>query len=359
MNGAAAYSRIASHLRVGRARFIAPPLAALAASAIVAGCGPLSGQVIARVGHTTITKASLEHWISVMAPRQGAPDPPRFTKCIAHLRVLAIRREHFKEACRHEYDELKQSALQFLIATNWFVGEDADRGIRVSDGEVNHRLSEEYGSPKGSPESKALSAGGHTPSDIRLEARSELAAGKLRQRLVAYADDIPAGQIASYYRHNLRRFYLRERRYVELIGNLRDLSRVREIFRRIGRGVSFASLSFRVWLERPNFSSIEKDKRILEQAIFRARPNVVVGPLRIGGYYFMFRVADVRPGGVQTRAAANARIKRELSAKRRVRFVEGWRRKWTAETICAPAYVVQKCKQYRGPTAPEDPLDVN
>jgi hypothetical protein len=358
MNGAS-YSKTATRLHVGSVRSIAVVLAALAASTIVGGCGQSSEQVIVRVGRSTITKASLEHWTSVMAPRQGAPVPPRFTACIAHLHELAIRGGQFKEACRHQYSELRQSALQFLIATNWLIGEAADRGIHVSDREIDHRLSEQYGSTEGGFQFKALLVGGHTPSDIRLETQSELAAKKLRQQLTVYANDIPGGRIASYYKHNLRRFYLRERRYVELIGNLKGLARVREIFRMIGRGASFVSLSFRVWLERPNFGSIEKEKRILEKAIFRARPDVVVGPLLIGGYYFLFRVAEIRPGGVQPLVAATGRVKQELSAKRRVRFVEGWRSKWTAETICAPKYVVQKCRHYHGPMAPEDPLDVN
>jgi hypothetical protein len=123
--------------------------------------------------------------------------------------------------------------------------------------------------------------------------------------------------------------------------------------------MSFASMSFHEWLERPDFRAIGEEKRILFRAVFRARPNVLVGPLRINGFYFLFRVTRTSPARVETLAEASKAIRKELSVRRRVRFVKSWRRKWTAETSCAPRYVVQKCKQYHGPPAPEDPVEIN
>lgn len=49
----------------------------------------------------------------------------------------------------------------------------------------------------------------------------------------------------------------------------------------------------------------------------------------------------------------------ELSTRRRVHFVAMWRTRWTARTSCAPAYVVQKCKEFHGSAPEEDTLEVN
>jgi hypothetical protein len=337
--------------------------AAFAVSIVVAGCGGSSREHIAiTVGGSAITASAVDHWISVMAPPRAMPEPPRFAACIAHLKELAqypTSQAQFKEACRDQYRELRQSALSFLIANQWLIGEAADQGTRVSDQEVSRRLRGKYASPDRKMELNELRGiWGHTTSDLELEVQAELAAMRIRRRLLSYSREVSRSQIASYYRHNIHRFRLPERRYVEMLGNLRSKT-MGKVVRRIRQGTSFASMSFDEQLERPKFSDLVMEKRIFYRAIFRARPNVIVGPLEINGYYFLFRVTSITPSRVQSLAEAGKTIKKELSVRRRVRFVESWRRKWIGETSCAPAYVVQKCKQYHGPLAPEDPLDVN
>jgi hypothetical protein len=339
-------------------------VATLTAGVAVASCGGSPREhVIITVGRSTITASSLEYWISVMAPRQAIPEPPRFTVCIEHLKELAqysTSHAQLEEACRRQYGELRQSALHLLITNQWLIGELAAQGIRVSNREIDRRLREKYASPEGELELNALlGVGGRTSSDLKLEVRAELAAERLHQQMVAYSLDIPSRQIASYYRRNIHRFYLNERRYVELAGNLRGSEAAKRIISKVRQGTSFARMSFHEWLERPDLRAVGEEKRILFRAIFRARPNVLVGPLRINGFYFLFRVTKTSPARLQTLADASKTIRKELSVRRRVRFVKSWRRRWTAETSCAPRYVVQKCEQYHGAAAPEDPVEVN
>jgi hypothetical protein len=346
------------------ARSVVAMVTTLAASVVVAGCGGSPREhMIITVGRGAITASLLDHWTSVMAPRQAIPEPPRFTACIKQLKELAqypTSQARLKEACRRQYGELRQSALHLLITNQWLIEEVADRGARASKREIDGRLREKYASPEGELQLKALlGVGGRTPADLKLEVQAELAAERLSQRMVAYSLDISSRQIASYYRRNIHRFYLSERRYVELAGNLRGRYAARRIISRVRRGTNFARMSFHEWLERPNLRAIGEEKRILFRAIFRARPNVLVGPLRINGFYFLFRVTRTSPARVETLAEASKAIRKELSVRRRVRFVKSWRRKWTAETSCAPRYVVQKCKQYHGPPAPEDPVEIN
>jgi hypothetical protein len=324
---------------------------------------PQHEQTVIRVERSTITKSALDHWMSVMAPRHAMPEPPRFTACVTHLKELVqypTSQAQLTKACRAQYWELRQSALHFLITSEWLIGEAADLGMRVSSHEIDRGLREKYASPERQVELKELLAfGGHTMSDIELEVQAELAAKEIRQRLLSYSLKVSRSQIVSYYRHAPRRFYLPERRYVAMIGNLRHSTTVKKIIGRIRHGASFASMSFNEWLERPNFANISSEKGIFYRAIFRSRPNVIVGPLRINGYYFLFKVTKISPARIPSLAESGDKIKEELSVRRRVRFVDAWRKRWTAETSCAPAYVVQKCKQYHGPSTPEDPLDVN
>jgi hypothetical protein len=346
-----------------------PICAAALALGVLGGCSGGSTartpheHVIVRVGASTITEAALDSWTLVMAPREEMPVPPSFTACIAYLAKLvqtSPSHAELKNACKRQYGELRQLALRALIADHWLLGEAADLGVPVSGQAISRRLEEKYPPPEGEQQYKSLlTAGDYTPADVRFEVQTELATMKLRQRLLAYSLDVGPKQIASYYQHNIRRFHVPERRKVDLVGNINELGRANSIARTVRQGASFASLSFHEQLERSNFAELPMEKAIFYRAVFSSAPNVLVGPLRINGYYFLFMVTRIERARVQPLTEVSGAIGKELSVKRRVQFVDRWRKKWKSETSCAPAYVIQKCLQYHGPTVPEDPLDVN
>jgi hypothetical protein len=322
------------------------PLAAAAAAATalavalaltLSACGSSSGQpgqrVIARVGNVTITQEAVAHWASVMAPAGG-------------------------QSQKHRHEELEQAAEQRLLDNDWLTSEAATLGAPVTGADVDREIQGAYGSPEGRAQYHALLTIGHyTPADVRLEVQANLAAEAIRRHVSAYSHAIAQAQVRSYYRNNLREFHLQERRDIQEIGEIPELARIEQIVAEVKHGVPFSSLSTKVPLERTDFSVIPLEKRIVYLAAFRARPGVLVGPLRINGYYFLLEVTRIEAPRTLSLGEARPTIVSHLSAARHTQLLASITSRLTADTSCSPGHVVQGCKQYRGPRPPGSVLE--
>lgn len=141
--------------------------AALLVAALSTGCGGASeppAAVVAQVGGTPIKEATLNHWIATFirgdffeaighkAPPGLATDPPDYASCVRAARTLdpgpsngkrVLTVAQLDHRCRALYRDVRLEALSYLISALWSAGQATERGIRVSDGEVQqylHRL---------------------------------------------------------------------------------------------------------------------------------------------------------------------------------------------------------------------------
>jgi PPIC-type PPIASE domain len=284
-------------------------LTALACAAVgLAACGGThTNRTVVRVGRLSISAAAVEHWTSVLARGHVVRDTPH-------------------------YRDLKRQALAFLIETDWLIGEASDR-----------------------------SAGGpsHALLDRELQTAKELAATKIRMRLEATAPKVTAAEIELYYKQHIKEFAQREQRrfYIEEDLTSRDaaLRRKREL-ERGSAGMTKGAATLYESLPRP------ADMRRASpnaKAIFSARRGEIVGPSLEKQVYYLMQVTRISPAHTQTLAEVRDTIKGGLETahwqQALARFARTWRRKWTSRTNCTHGYVVQKCRQYRGVRAPEDP----
>jgi parvulin-like peptidyl-prolyl isomerase len=352
---------------LSRAHLIACSALVLATAVGLAACGGsgggggVRGDVVARVGAGSITTTTLSHWMSVLAPEHVVPDPPRYSACVAHREAVAQRSDAATLAaeCRRQYQALERQVLDFLIVKDWLIGEAADEHVGVSQREVERRLGEKKQSfPNGDAEfSRSLKAVAQTVVDVELEIRGELAAEKIRHLLSDREPKVTEGEISAYYRQHLRRFHLPERRDFDLVEFLPSAASARQVIREVRQGKSIATMSLHESLSRTS-PSIQGVRRPLYEAIFAARQNVLIGPVRVKRSYFVFELTQIVPATLESLAQVRGSIEKKLSAAQQrqtlTKFIEAWRRKWIAETDCHPGYVVQKCKQYTGPMAPED-----
>ncbi|HEY2142007.1 MAG TPA: hypothetical protein VGG98_08105 [Solirubrobacteraceae bacterium] len=116
---------------------------------------------MAQVGGSSITKAELDHWIPIEAilthelrprksvPRGVVPDPPDYGACILYLKTVpqkAIERgahstaAQLRSQCQQRYQMLRQTVLNFLITTEWLIGEGTEQGLKATDAEIKHRF---------------------------------------------------------------------------------------------------------------------------------------------------------------------------------------------------------------------------
>jgi parvulin-like peptidyl-prolyl isomerase len=374
-------------------------LVALVAVAGLAGCGggargnvaapgssAAGDTVVAEIGGVRVTKASFEHLmlaeaISREGPKAMVPDPPSYASCMARLSAgLAgspskLAATQLRPHCSAEYQTLRESVLQYLIASNWVIGGAAEEGVAVSAAEVERA----YGTlahqefPSEAQLRRFTARTGRTAADVQFQLRVNLADAKIRSRLIKQAGDLSEASVAGYYRTHLQRFRVGERRDLYII-RAKTKTQAIQARRAIEAGGSFARVARRTRLQQPIGAkngllygltpNLFAEKR-LNDAIFAARPGVLSGPVAISLGYYVFAVETVHPEHQESLAQVAPGLRRQLLNERRetalVDFIKRWRATWKARTSCSPGYVMRKCRQYTPPRgAPaEDPFSLN
>jgi hypothetical protein len=324
-------------------------LAGLAALLAIVGLAACSGArpdpAVIRVGDKPITRRAVDHLTSVIT--RGA--------------LVANLTGSTQPGAREE-------ALALLIGSAWLQGEAARAGLRPSDREIA-RLMQRQRSTAGSPGGFAasLKETGQTLTDVEAEARARWAAGVLKQRLRKAVDSSARAHvtdrvIAAFYRAHLARYHVPERRYYDLYEQIPKHAEAEALARKLRRGEAID--------RRPNKEKPFRSPNLLNspeqavafRAVFAARKlNVVVGPLPLQGAWCLFILRRIVPARLQPLAEVRGSIDDKLRARvqrsERARLIAAYRARWRARTDCAPGYVVQKCRQYRGRLTPEpDPF---
>jgi len=270
-------------------------------------------------------------------PGSEALVPPEFTACVAHLRSEAalvggasLGASQLRRECRGRYGELLQRALERLIADEWLIGGAREVGAPVDD----------------------------RPS---LTTQARLASVSLRSVLVGRVRPASTKQILSYYTQHRFHYLARGERDLDIV---RSASRVSSAKARaeIASGSSFARVAQKQTAGQPADSYAGAVQNLqphyygepnLNEAIFTAKPGVLVGPIDTWFGWFVFRVTSIVAEREQPLATVQAAIGRTLTRPRQQRalaaFQARWRATWRARTDCAPADVVPDCRQSRDP----------
>lgn len=358
-----------------RTRIGAVASLALAAMAIY-GCGGIPGDATVSVGGKPITKATFEHWLATSA-RAGSfnatpavvPDPPRYTKCVAQLEASQPKPAKGQKPptaaalriqCEQKYQQLKQQALHFLITTEWVLGEAEEQGVSVSDEEVikqfNQVKSQQF--HKEADFQKLLAKTGETVSDVLLRVKVEKLSSKLQAKVTKDAGHVSRAEVAKYYDEHTSSYGQPERRNILLILTA-TAAQAQKAKREISRGKSFANIAKSSSIDPVSKSSggtldgVAKgqEERALDEAIFKARPNVLTGPVKTAFGYYLVEVKKILPSSQQTLTQAQAQIRQTLETERSqqalTNFAKEFEKRWRARTDCRAEYVVSDCKQYK------------
>lgn len=330
--------------------------AAALACGLLAGCGGGSAdRVLARVAGEPIAEADVGRLMVALAPEHRVPDPPAYSRCVARLR--AIEPEAFAsvlaEECAQRYRSLRRRALDLLIGSEWLLGEARVRGLRLSAAAaaVRRRLAQQRLGPL---------AGGPTHAELKRLAEAEVAAAEIRRRLLAALPSVGDAQVAAYYRRNIARYERPERRYIDIVERFPSRAAAAHA---MAQPDAWARLAPRVMHEVVDRAALEHPlpgKRAAMRAIFAAEPHVLSGPIPLAGSYSVFELTRVVASRRTPLADVRSRIEAVLATARSrqalERFDAAMRRSWTERTSCARGYVVQRCRQYRGPLTAEDLL---
>lgn len=344
---------------------LAPPIAALA----VSGCGGgVPGDAVVEVDGTPITKATFDHRMAIEASssendmERVAPDPPRYSACVARMQAFEPGQQAWllKYQCEQRYMGLRQEVLPGLIRDDWILAAASQEGLKATGAEVEKRLDQRYPSPSQLQEvlvSKRL-----TMADELFDQKVSILWEKLQLKALASVKTPSQQEISAYYAKQPSAF---ERRSF-LVVLTKTEARARRAMREITSGESFARIAERDSIDRSTrgaggvLANLRKgaSDSPSRQAMFRAKAGVLSGPLKLGQGYLVYEVTKIVPAAPQLTSQDETTIRKQLVGERKrtelVAFQEDFKQKWTARTECGSAYVVENCRQYN-PAEPSSP----
>jgi len=351
----------------------------------LAGCGndvPPNG--IAKVGDTTITKESFNHWLGAAAKGQqqsSAPDPPDFKKCVATKQKQPAPQGstkptagQVKKQCKQEYDAIKQQVVQFLVSSEWIQQEADKRKIKITDQEVRKQFEDQkkQSFPKEADYKKFLATSGMNEADLLFRVKLDVLSNKVRQKIIEGKGKVTDKDVTVYYNKNKQRFAQPERRDLTVVLT-KSKSKAAQAKQALKGGDSFKSVAKKYSVDEASKNQGGKlpgvakgqQEEALDKAVFQARKGQLSGPVKTQFGYYVFEVTKVTPAAQQSLAESKETIKNLLRSQREQKalddFVKDFRKSYKGQTKCAGDYVIDDCdnapskKQDKGPASGGSP----
>lgn len=322
--------------------YVAVLVASLAAGLSACG-GSGESAVVVRVGDKAITKATVDHWTSVVR-RGGA-----FT---------AFRGEPPRSTARRR-------AVTLLVSCEWLIGEAEREGLPISRTAIEDALRESTQGQAGAEFQKSRIATGKTAADFELELRAELALEAIRGML-ARRSRVTEPQVVAYYDSHRKLFdAVPETRVVDIIEKLPSAAAATTLVNRVGTGRRFTALAYhKTIVLSTGVLNGPATKKAVDYAIFAARPGVVSRPMRLGEGWTVFIVRKVDPARPTPFAQAHRAVAATVNQQRKRNVASAFEKeyisRWTARTSCHSGYLAPGCAQYHGALGVyEDPFAEN
>lgn len=348
---------------------------------VLAACGGVPGNGVARVGGKVIKKSTFDHWMKVAAkssqqPGQSAgvtvPDAPKYTKCIATKTAQQQKPTpgqtkqtpaQLKAACQQEYASLRDQVMQFLISGDWLQGEASDQGVKVSNKDLQKEFEKQkqQSFPKEADYQKFLQSSGMSQDDILLRVKLDLLSTKIRNKVTKGKSKVSDKQARAYFAQNQSRFGQPQRRDL-LVVLTKTAAKANQAKSGLAKGKSFAAVAKALSIDQASKAqggklSVSKgqQEKALDDAVFGARLNKLVGPVKTQFGYYVFKATKDTPASQQSYQQAKPTIVRILTQQNQQaalqKFVKKFQKKWKGRTDCRKGFVVQTCSNAPKPKA--------
>jgi len=277
-----------------------------------------------------------------------------------------------------QYELVRDAAFADLLLTRWVRGEAAERGIEVSDREVDQQLEqvieEQFGGQK--QFDRFLEQQSYTAA----EARERVQLGVLSDRIQTdvLGEEPPTvdqSLVEAFYEESKgEQFTQPETRDVREILNP-DAEKVAQArteleaddsdasWRKVAKRFSTDDASRNEGGLRRAVSEGQGDPALDEQ-IFSAPQGELVGPFEAEAGSYLIQVTEITPEQVTPLSEAEEQIRQQLSSAAQqdlgAAFQTGFLGKWTSRTFCAAEVTIDRCANAPAvadscPTDDEDP----
>lgn len=274
------------------------------------------------------------------------------------------------------YDDLKEAAMGDLLDMIWIQGEAEERGVEVTqrqvDAELERIVTQNFGCKTGQDPfackglQQFLGTSHFSEDDVLERVKLQLLSTELQKQVTDDVPPVTGGDIEEFYEAAEEQLTVPASRDVRLVLN-RDKAKVEEAKARLEEDDSPESwnevardLSTDVSSKdngglRPALSEglIEEP---LNSAIFESAKDEIVGPIKTPLGWYVFEVVKIKPERVQPLNAVRSQIKSQLTQTAQQdafrAFIDDYGSKWQSRTFCASGDVIDRCANFSGSTRP-------
>ncbi|MEZ5074252.1 MAG: peptidyl-prolyl cis-trans isomerase [Solirubrobacterales bacterium] len=263
-----------------------------------------------------------------------------------------------------QYEPLVQQAMQSLILAKWVKGEAADRGITVTDDEIDAELKrikeQSFSSEK--QFQQFVKQNNFSPEDIQEQVELTLLRDRLEQQVMA-KPTISDDEIEKFYEVNIDSFKQPASRDVRVILNS-SKAKAEQAKQALEQDDSDGSWNQVAKQYSQDQASKDRGGLLegltegqgdpqLEQQAFSAAEGEIVGPFKTDRGWYVIEVMAINPETTQPLAEASKAIEQQLLSARQQQiaseFQSDFTDKWTPRTVCAPADTIELCSNYVAP----------
>lgn len=296
----------------------------------------------------TVSREQFDATLEQTATRQGLDEVP--------------------EADDPQYELLRDTAIADLLLAVWVRGEAQDRGLEVSEGDVDEELEQIKEQQFGGSErqfNRFLRQSGFTEEEARERVELQLLSDEIQSDVLPEEPPVEEDEIEAYYDANPEQFAQPETRDVRVIVTEEEsdaaeaASELEEdpspgTFRRLARQVSTDEATQDRGGLREGVVEGQSEEELDEQ-IFAAAPEEIVGPFEGERGFYVIRVEEVNAAEEIPLADVSDQIRQTLVSARQQQiaqaFQEEFVEKWSSRTFCAEGLRIDRCANADPPPA--------
>jgi foldase protein PrsA len=296
-------------------------------------------------GVGSISKKTFNHWYLVVAKQpQPGQKKPQAPPTLDSTQGKA----------------LKQQVMQFLLSSDWIVGEAKERGVDASPQEIQKQFlqTKKQSFPNEKAYQKFLATSGQTVQDLLFRVRLDVISNKIRQDVTKGAENVSESDVKDYYDKNEQQFSQPERRDLEVILT-KTADKANQAKQAVSSGRKWSQVAKQLSTDPASKNQGGKllgvtkgqQDKTFDAAIFSAAKGNIEGPVKTGAGYYVFRVTRVTAASKQSLQASTAGIRQLIISqnqqKKLDQFATGFRNDWRSKTDCASKYVIPDCRNGR------------
>ncbi|HSS41439.1 MAG TPA: peptidyl-prolyl cis-trans isomerase [Solirubrobacterales bacterium] len=264
-----------------------------------------------------------------------------------------------------KYEELQKKAMTELIEGVWIRGEGEELGVSVTEKQVEDELAaiKKQNFPTPAAYKKFLKESQFTQDEVNQLVELQIVTKEIQAKVSEQAPKPSSDAVQAYYEAEKEtQFTTKESRDVRLILN-EDKAEVEAAKAALEKDSSPANWKkvAKKYSSDPTSGAkgglqegITEEflKGPLKTAIFDSPTGELVGPVKFEKNYVLTEVVKLNPKKEQDLAEVKAQIESTLGQQAQQEylseFVSDFDAKWTQRTVCADAFAMEKCGNFKG-----------